>query len=184
MAIAPDNSRGYTGMGQLRVVQKRFAEAQHRFRTQALVKNPHDLQALTGLAQLSLIERQPARAVARIQQQIAKQPDDAGMYVLLGQVQVSTKDYAAAEQSLTKALDLNPNEHWMRLSLTTAQISLVQLDPAGRRVLPEGDAAGRRDVRAYILLGSLQNRRETALGGSAGISESSCGPARQSGSGE
>ncbi len=59
--IAPDNSGGFTGMGQLRFAQKRFTEAGSFFE-QGLTRNPHDLQALMGLAQLRLTEKQPARA--------------------------------------------------------------------------------------------------------------------------
>ncbi len=154
IAIAPDNSGGFTGMGQLRLAQKRFAEARTFFE-QGLTKNSHDLQALMGLAQLSLIEKQPARAIARIERQIAKEPNDAGIDQILGQVQLSTKDYGAAEQSLMKALELNPNSVDAILSLTAAEVaqgSIPQAVESYKRAIRQDP----RDVRAYILLGSLE----------------------------
>ena len=77
------------------------------------------------------------------------------MYALLGQVQLSGKDYAAAEQSLTKALDINANNVEAILLLTSAQ--------TGRGSIPEAVASYQRairqdprDIRAHILLGSLE----------------------------
>jgi len=153
IAIAPDNSRGFTGMGQLRLTQKRLVEA-GTFFGQAITKNPHDLQALAGLAQLNLIQKQPAQAISRIEQQIARFPDDGGMYLLLGQVQLGMKDYAAAEKSLTKAVDFSPTVDAI-LALTTAQIargSVQQAIESYQKAIRQDP----RDIRAYVLLGSFQ----------------------------
>ena len=77
------------------------------------------------------------------------------MYELLGQVQLSAKDYASAEQSLTKALDINPNNVDAILLLTTAQTrrgSIPEAVESYRRAIRQDP----RDIRAYILLGSLE----------------------------
>lgn len=94
-------------MGRLRAAQKKYDEADKLFE-QALTKNPHDLSALSGLVQIRLIQKQPVQAAARVEQQIAKIPDDSSLYILKGQVEMALKDSRAAEETLKKAVELNP----------------------------------------------------------------------------
>jgi tetratricopeptide (TPR) repeat protein len=60
--------------------------------------------------------KQPAKAIARIQAQIAKSPGNAGFYVQLAHVQYATQDYKASLESARKAMQLDPSaaepEHW------------------------------------------------------------------------
>lgn len=135
-------------------MKKKYAEANKLFEL-ALGKNPRDFQAISGVAQLLLVQNEPAQAAERISQQLARVPDDADLYLLLGQVQMVQKTYKAAEQSMNKALELNPKSVDGVLALAAAQNSLGSVDDAitsyQRAVLQAP-----RDVRAYILLAALE----------------------------
>ena len=122
---------------------------------EALNRNPRDLLAMTGLAQLWIIQKQPAQAVARIGQQIATVPGESGLYSLLGQVQAGMNDYAAAEQSFGKAVALNPNSVDAILALTGVQLARGSTEQAAasyQRAIQQDP----RDVRPHILLGTLK----------------------------
>jgi tetratricopeptide (TPR) repeat protein len=154
MSIAPQDSRGYAGMAQLLLGQKKYADANKLFE-QALSKNPRDVQAIGGLTQLSLLQKEPAQAAARVRQQIEKVPDEANLYLLLGEVEMVQKDYKSAELSLTKALELNPKNIDVMLALAAAQSSLGSTGEAMasyQRAIQQAP----RDVRAYILLAALE----------------------------
>lgn len=154
ISIAPQDSRGYAGMAQLLMSQKKYADANKLFE-QALSKNPRDTQAIGGLTQLLFVQKEPTQASARVRQQIEKVPDSANLYVLLGQVEIVQKDYKAAEGSLSKALELDPKNIDAMLALAAAQNSLGSVGEATasyQRVIQQAP----RDLRAYMLLGALE----------------------------
>jgi cytochrome c-type biogenesis protein CcmH/NrfG len=142
-------------MGRLRAAQKKYDEANKLFE-QALTKNPHDLSALSGLVQIRLIQKQPVQATARVEQQIAKIPDDSSLYILKGQVEMALKDSRAAEETLKKAVELNPGSIdaiWVLTSIPLARGSAADA-VASYQLAIQRDP---RDVRPYILLGSLED---------------------------
>ena len=157
ISVAPEDSRGYAALGQLRMAQKKNEEA-HKLFEQALVKNPRDLQAMTGVVQIYVAQKEQARAAERIAQQIAKVPGDSGLYGLQGEVRMAMKDFVGAEQAFTKAVDLNPNSVDAILALTRAQLSRGSADQAvaSYQLAIQKDP---RDVRPYILLGSLEESK-------------------------
>ena len=109
-------------MGRLRAAQKKYDEADKLFE-QALTKNPRDLSSLTRLVEIRLIQKQPAQAAARVEQQIAAVPDDSSLYILKGQIEMALKDSRAAEEALKKAVDLNPSSIEAILALTSVQLA-------------------------------------------------------------
>ena len=74
---------------------------------QALDRDPHAIEALAGIIDILTTEKQPLKAMARVQAQVAKAPNDDALYVLLGGLQVEIKDLAGAEASLHKAISIN-----------------------------------------------------------------------------
>jgi len=104
---------------------------------------------------LLMLQREPAQAVTRVHQQLERAPDDANLYLLLGQIEMGQKDYKAAEQSLGKSLELNPKNVEAMLALAAAQYSAGSVDEAiasYQRAIQQSP----RDVRAYLLLGGLE----------------------------
>jgi tetratricopeptide (TPR) repeat protein len=157
ITVAPDDASAYARMGDLRVVQKKYDEAQ-KYYYQALQRNPSALDALTGLVNVAFAQKQPATALRVVQDQIAKVPANSGFYVLLGEVELRNQDSAKAEQALQKAVDLDKNNVTAFLMLSSVQVSLGSVDQAiaGYHSALQ---ANPRDIRIYVALGSLLETR-------------------------
>jgi Flp pilus assembly protein TadD len=102
-----------------------------------------------------MAEKQPAKAIARVQEQIAKSPNNGDMYNLLSQLQGTTGDTTDALASAEKAMQLNANDPIAVVAYT-------------RALLTSGDAPKAvakwqqwvndhpNDAQGYTVLGSLQ----------------------------
>jgi tetratricopeptide (TPR) repeat protein len=104
----PKNTSAMVELGQLYLRQGRTADA-NPLLLQALDTNPDILPALHMLVSEDMAAKQPAKAIARIQEQIAKSPKNPGLYNELALVQSATKDYKGARDSAHSALALDPN---------------------------------------------------------------------------
>lgn len=105
--VAPRNPIGYLSLGRLRFDQKRFAEGTTLLE-QALQYNPDSVDALRVLVSYELAEKQPEKALARVNQQIALRPKNSGFYVLLAALQLQSKNMDQAAATAQKAMELNP----------------------------------------------------------------------------
>jgi cytochrome c-type biogenesis protein CcmH/NrfG len=138
------------------MAQKKNGDAEELFE-KALQKNPRKADSLAGLIHLSLIQRQPAKALARIQQ-IAKEPTSSDYYLLLGQVQGSMNNLAGAEQSFAKAVELNNSNVDAILALATTEFNRGVADEAAAN-LQRAIQLNPRDVHSYFLLARLEDPR-------------------------
>jgi tetratricopeptide (TPR) repeat protein len=109
-------------MGNLRAAQGKMAEAETWYR-QALSHDANSNDALHNLMQLYIAQKQPDKAVAAVQQQIAVSPNNSGFYTLLGSALVTKKDYAGAQTAYQKAVDLNKKNAEAYLGLARVQLS-------------------------------------------------------------
>lgn len=101
-----------------------------------------------------LAQNLPAKALARVQSQIALVPDDAAFYLLLGQVQSALKDVNGAEQSVRKALSIDPNNSDAIFQLGELQQQKGSFDEAKasfERLVQKNP----RDPRPFALLGMV-----------------------------
>ena len=103
--LSPENPLGYTRLGAIRVVQKKYDEAGKLF-DQALTKDPTSYDALAGLALVLVAKKQVPEAIAKVQQQADRAPTSANM-TLLGKLLLQNKQEGAAETALQKAKDLD-----------------------------------------------------------------------------
>jgi tetratricopeptide (TPR) repeat protein len=144
-------------MGDLRAIQRKLDEAQ-KYYSEALQRNPSAVDALTGLVNIAIEQKQPAVALRVVQDQITKVPDNSALYVLLGQVELRNQDSAKAEQAFQKAVDLDKNNVNALLMLSSVQISRGSADQAiaGYRSALQSNP---RDIRIYVSLGSLLETR-------------------------
>lgn len=152
--VAPENPLAYTRMGLLRLSQGRTGEGQ-RLLEQALEHDPNALEALLSLVRLYGIQKQPTKALDRVNAQIAKAPNNSAYYQLLGQLLAGQKDFAKAEAAVQKALDLNKNNANALLLLGQLQVAGGSKDKAAasyERSIQQNP----RDVRSYVLLGGLE----------------------------
>ena len=152
IAVAPENSTAYTKFGVLRILQQRYSEAGKYFET-ALTKSPDDTEAMQGLVLLFMRDKAPGKAIARLQQQIAKAPDNSRYQVMLGDL-IKTKDVEGARAAYKKAVesDKNYSQAFQRL----AQLEFEQGKlPQAIEIARQWSNAHPRDVRGYVILGSL-----------------------------
>ena len=70
-------------LGNLRVAQNQLAEAQKAYQ-QALDQDPNSTDALGGVLNVDLMQKQPDRAIATAKITIGKYPKNAGFHIMLG----------------------------------------------------------------------------------------------------
>jgi tetratricopeptide (TPR) repeat protein len=75
----------------------------------AISLSPHDLEAATGLVHLDLTTGKVAEAVARVENGLKQPAPSSGWFVLAAQTFMIAKEYAKAEQTLTRAIDAEPS---------------------------------------------------------------------------
>jgi tetratricopeptide (TPR) repeat protein len=155
--IAPRDPAPLIQMGHLLMASKQFDEAS-KFYSQALVLNPSTSQALAGLVNIDLERKQPAQALRRVQEQLARVPANASLYTLLGQVEFHNQDTGKAEEAFEKAVDLDKHDIQALLLLGNAQVARGALDQAIASY-QRGIQDNPREVTLYVSLGSLFERR-------------------------
>jgi Flp pilus assembly protein TadD len=102
-----------------------------------------------------VFEKQPAKAISRVQEQIAKSPENSDMYDLLADLQTSTGDPKGGLASAEKAMQLNPSDSAAVIAYSRAQVSAG--DPAKAVAKwQQWTKDHPTDVRGLTLLGSLQ----------------------------
>ena len=57
-------------------------------------------------AQIALAEKQPDKAIEELEAALNKEPNKAAIYIDMGRVHASKKDFAAAEAAFRKALEM------------------------------------------------------------------------------
>ncbi len=152
--IAPQSAYGYVELGNLRFLQKRYDEASAAYQ-QALERNAGSFDALRGLVNTFVAQKQVDQAIVRVNEQIAKFPNDSNFRNLLGSLLYhNKKDLNAAENALEKAtaLDQHNVDAWMQLSeLRADKGEIDQAVATGERALSENP----HRPKLSILVGNL-----------------------------
>jgi tetratricopeptide (TPR) repeat protein len=155
--VAPGSPAGYLRLGSLRLAQNRTAEANSAFE-QALERDAGSAEALEGIMRIHLQNRQPQKALARIDSQMQKEPNNSNFHYLKGVALTASEDFPGAEQSLEKAVSLDKNNVNAVLMLGQLQVRMGNVDRAianyEKRV-----AAEPNDVRFLFLIASLEEGR-------------------------
>jgi tetratricopeptide (TPR) repeat protein len=105
---APGAAEVHTLNGLL-MVRKKDAAAARRSFERALELSPGYLDALGGLTYLDLTGKSAAQAIARLESELAKRPNEAPLLALASSAYISAGNLAKAEQLLRKAVSDNPN---------------------------------------------------------------------------
>jgi tetratricopeptide (TPR) repeat protein len=119
-AVAPNNPTPLVQLGNLRQLQKQYGEA-IKFYQQALDKDPASTDALQGVMNTYIAQKQLDQAVAAAKAQIAKSPNVSGFYDLLGTALFEKKDFKGAEEAFNKAVELDKSNSDALLKLAQAQ---------------------------------------------------------------
>jgi tetratricopeptide (TPR) repeat protein len=155
--LAPQAPAGYFQMGELTARQGQFAQSESWYK-QALNRDKNSAEALRGLLNVYLAQKQTDKAIAAANQQIAISPDNSMFYDLLGSVHANKRDYASAAVAFKKAVELNKQNADAYLKLGQAQLKTNALDDA----LATGNAGLQNNPREsafYMLLGSAYERK-------------------------
>jgi tetratricopeptide (TPR) repeat protein len=153
---APQLPVGYVKMAGVAIAQGKWDRAVPELE-QALKANPQADPVMALLAQAYVRTKKPASAIALAEARIAKNPKDAFAYNLRGEIQLSQRDFAAAEGSFRKAIELQPV--WQAPHNNLAGLFLVQgkKDEAIRE-LEAAIKANPDNLGAYLSIAAIYNQ--------------------------
>lgn len=156
--LAPNSPDGYTKLGTLRGLQKRYVDAEKLFE-KAVQIDPNSAEALNGIvASYELQKQPPAKWIARVNKQLATNPNNDALWTLLGRAQSAAGDRKAAQSSFERALSINAANADALTFLAQLQVSTGALDSAAAtyRRLIDGNP---RAAMPLIMLGTLEESR-------------------------
>jgi tetratricopeptide (TPR) repeat protein len=104
--ISPENPMGYTKLGQLRALTKRWNEAEALYR-EALNRSPNFLDAIQGMVDLDFRRGKSADALQFIQAKLDIDPNNAALYLLQGQSYLGVKQLTQAKKSFSRCVELD-----------------------------------------------------------------------------
>ncbi len=146
-------------MGNIQLIQKHFPEAE-KFYQQALDKDPSSAEGLSGLMNTYFAQKEFDKAIAAANAQIAKSPNVANFYDLLGTALFNgKKDLPGAEAALRKAIELDKNNTDALEKLGKVQIQEGSADQA-LALYQQSIKDNPRDVTFYILSGELYEAKK------------------------
>jgi len=160
---APASAEIHTWMGMLYETKRDVRSARRSF-TRALELQPGSDVALAGLVSADLAEKNPTSALARIQTQLAKNPNDARLVMMSGMAYMAVRDWSNAETAYRKLLDLDANNLDAYSRLGAIYLAQNRLDEAKRSFEEMAQRPG-APVAAETMLGTIlvrQNRHDEA----------------------
>jgi len=155
--VAPQSPVGYLQMGNLRALQGKQSEAETWYK-QSLSRNPNSVDALRSLMNLYLTEKQPDKAIAAANAQIALSPNNSGFYDLLGTALVNKRDFGGAETALKKAVELDAHAEDAVLKLAQIQATSGKLDDA-IATCNNGLTKDPKQAAFYAVMGSVYEKK-------------------------
>lgn len=109
LGFVPESAQTNFALGNLRLAQKRRAEAKSFYGT-TLELNPKHKGALNNLGLLALEEDQPEAAAQFFQRVIAQAPNDAKAFYLLAKAELALGQIEKARAAIAQALAREPNQ--------------------------------------------------------------------------
>jgi cellulose synthase operon protein C len=151
---APQNPAPLVQLGAIQLTQKHFADAE-KFYLQALDKDPSSTEGLSGLMNTYFAEKQPDKAIAAANAQLAKSPNSSNFYDLLGTALFNgKKDLPGADAALRRAIQLDKNNVDALEKLGKVQVQEGAADQA-LALYQQSIKDNPREVTFYILSGEL-----------------------------
>jgi tetratricopeptide (TPR) repeat protein len=158
--VGPNNPLGYIWLGNLRLPDKRYPEAEKSF-LRALDLDPKSSDALNGLMRTYLLQKDADKAIAAANAQIAKVPDSSAFYDLLGTALFDAKkDNKEAEAALQKSVELDRTNGDAYLKLGQVQFAEGSTSQA-IATYQQGIKDNPRDPALYIFLGESYEHEQS-----------------------
>jgi len=159
ITVAPQNSFGYVQMGNLRFAQKQYSEAAKAYQ-HALDLNADSKDALRGLMNTYISQKQVENAIVAANVQIAKSPNNSGFYDLLGSVLFHVnRDLNGAEEAFEKSVQLDKSNFDALIKLGEVQAARGSVDRA-IATYQQSLTDSPREPSLYILLGELYESKQ------------------------
>jgi putative PEP-CTERM system TPR-repeat lipoprotein len=160
----PDSPTVHSQLGWLRLAKKDNARATAEFQ-RTLELDPKDLDGLSGMVALDLVANRREGAYKRIEEAMARSPQDPAVLTLAGRTYLTTGKYAEAEAVLKRAIAADASGALDAYSyLGQTYLQQRRIDDARREF--EGRAQREaRPVAALTMVGlihQMQNRRVDA----------------------
>jgi len=157
--VAPQSAFGYVQLGNLRLAEKQFSDAAKAYQD-ALDRNANSTDALRGLMNAYVAEKQVDKAIAAANGQITKFPNSSSLYNLLGGVLFHVKrDLTGAEAAFEKSVALDSHNYDALIQLCQVRAAKGDIDQAiatGEQSLKDNPHQPGLDV----LLGSLYESKQ------------------------
>jgi tetratricopeptide (TPR) repeat protein len=155
----PNNSAAYVQLGNLHMAQSQLAEAQKAYQ-QALDFDPTSTDALGGVLNVFVVQRQPDRAIAAARAQLSKVPKSAGFHIMLGQLLMEqSHDSAGAEQEFKTAADMDKKNSEALIKLGMVQNLSGHPDQALQTFL-DGSKVNPNEIAFYLLAGGIYETKQ------------------------
>ena len=106
--LTPDDPAVHLDLAQVYNAEKKWPEAQKEFET-ALQLDSRNTTALAQLADFLTARNESAQALARVQQYVAANPNDANGHVILGSLNFQSKNYSVSQAEFERAIQIDPN---------------------------------------------------------------------------
>jgi cellulose synthase operon protein C len=105
--LSPNDPTVHLNLAQIYAAEKNWPESQREFET-VLQLDPHNTSVLAQLADVLSARNQSAAALARVQQYVAINPNDANGHVIFGALYVQVQNYPSAHFEFERAVQLDP----------------------------------------------------------------------------
>jgi tetratricopeptide (TPR) repeat protein len=158
----PADPRGLHSLGTAYLESGNTERAESLFQS-ALERNPDGVAPLASLVRMDIDRKQPSRAIARINAQIQKAPQAAGLYELLGQVHANQGNTARAEEAFRRQASLDGGRVAGSLNLARLHLSQKSFEAAIAE-LQNAVSADPNSGELYTLLGTIyENLKDSKM---------------------
>jgi tetratricopeptide (TPR) repeat protein len=157
LAKAPTNAAAYVQLGNLRTAQNQPAEAQKAY-LHALDLDPNSSDALGGVLNGYLMQKQVDKALAAATAQLAKYPNNAKFHIILGRLLSEKKDFAGAEAEFKRATQLDKNDREALIQLGMAENERGATDQALETFLNAAKANPKESAFLLLAGGIYENK--------------------------
>ena len=151
--VAPESPSPYVQLGNLHQLQRQYAEA-IKFYQQALDRDAASTDALQGMMNTYIAQKQPDQGIAAARAQIAKSPGTSGFYDLLGTALFEKRDFSGAESAFRKAVELDKNNSDAVFKLAQVQVAEGSVSKALATNL-QSIKDHPREIQFYLLAGMM-----------------------------
>lgn len=154
--LLPDQPVGYYRLGLIYQAQKKFDKAIAEFDL-AIAKSPKSVEPLNASVAILVSKGQHEKAIARINQVLAADPNNIAAHLMLGETYANQKKMAEAQAEFRKVIGINPRVQAAYIGLSVVQ-SFLGDAKAAIATLEQGLAAVPDDARLATSLAESYQR--------------------------